>query len=570
MPPEKQRGILKFLQSQHDFPLTVSTGDKKPFFGLSRWKNSKGLKFIPADDEGFALRGDKKRLLYKGRKRSHRFTILNDGAFEYDCILLREPESNVITLRMEGAENFDFFRQPDFVTDPFLKGSYAVYKKETLVGEGTGKLCHIHRPLVIDALGRRCWGELSVVGNELRITVPEKWLSEAKYPVTVDPTVGTTTVGSQTYDPETDDELCCEIMIPVNRFLAVVGIAGSCTAYFYSNRKNDGGRAVFYSDHGNTPLYKLSSNENFINMYSGVGWCLGTVNCTGVASGQYVWFGLCAEYVWYPRFDYGSKCYKNSWEDETSIPYTYPLWNANEYYNFKLSMYFSFTSGANYTRSITHGVSLADTGKLSIDYKRQAVQQVHIITPLHVFFTYLRTCVTNACNYVNFSGFPIKTRNISENIRINTDLGNKRDIKRKFDETLINTDNAARSQGFIKKIYENIFNADSFNYTVLFIRVVNETQTITDLIQKTRIYIRLLYDEARNIEEIQRQGNYYRTESEIVKAGGSAFRHLLIFIKIFTNTFARDLLFRHFLIAREELVLKSKIKREITLESSIC
>jgi hypothetical protein len=48
--------------------------------------------------------------MYKGRKRSHRFTILGDTAFEYDCILNREPESNVITLRMDGAENFDFFR----------------------------------------------------------------------------------------------------------------------------------------------------------------------------------------------------------------------------------------------------------------------------------------------------------------------------------------------------------------------------------------------------------------------------------------------------------------------------
>jgi hypothetical protein len=98
---------------------------------------------------------------------------------------------------MEGAEHYDFFRQPDFVKEPFLKGSYAVYKKETLLGEGTGKLCHIHRPEIIDARGRRCWGDLSIMGNELRITVPERWLSEAKYPVVVDPTIGTSTVGSQ-------------------------------------------------------------------------------------------------------------------------------------------------------------------------------------------------------------------------------------------------------------------------------------------------------------------------------------------------------------------------------------
>jgi len=149
--------MARFQQSLCDFPLTVKLGEKTPTWGLSRW-NKSGLRFVPADDEGFTLRGDRRRLLYKGRQRSHRFTILGDTAFEYDCILEREPESNVISLLIEGAEKFVFYRQPDFVPDPFLKGSYAVYKKETLLGEGTGKLCHIHRPQIIDARGRRCWG----------------------------------------------------------------------------------------------------------------------------------------------------------------------------------------------------------------------------------------------------------------------------------------------------------------------------------------------------------------------------------------------------------------------------
>ena len=197
---------MRFGQSANDFPLMVELGNKAPSWGLSRWGGNSGLRFIPLDDEGFTLRGDKRRVVYKGRRRSHRFTILGDGAFEYDCILEREPESNVILLFMEGAENFDFLCQPDFVRDPFLKGSYAVYKRETLLGEGTGKLCHIHRPEIIDARGRRCWGDLSVAGNCLCITVPENWLSEAAYPVVVDPTIGTTTIGAQTHWYDEDNE----------------------------------------------------------------------------------------------------------------------------------------------------------------------------------------------------------------------------------------------------------------------------------------------------------------------------------------------------------------------------
>ena len=101
--------MIGFNQSRNDFPLMVSLGEKVPAWGLSRWAGQ-GLRFVPPDDEGFTLRGDKRRLVYKGRRRSHRFTILGDTAFEYDCILEREPGSNVITLLMEGAENFDFFR----------------------------------------------------------------------------------------------------------------------------------------------------------------------------------------------------------------------------------------------------------------------------------------------------------------------------------------------------------------------------------------------------------------------------------------------------------------------------
>jgi hypothetical protein len=91
---EKQEAV--FRQSLHDFPCPVTLGKRGPSFGLHRFRQ--GLRFVPPDEEGFTLRGDKQRLLYKGRRRSHRFTILGDTAFEYDCILEREPESNAITL----------------------------------------------------------------------------------------------------------------------------------------------------------------------------------------------------------------------------------------------------------------------------------------------------------------------------------------------------------------------------------------------------------------------------------------------------------------------------------------
>jgi hypothetical protein len=145
---------------------------------------------------------------------------------------------------MEGAENLDFFRQPGFVKAPLLAGSYAVYKKETLIGEGTGKLRHIHRPEITDSRGRRVWGDLSVTGNELHITIPEAWLSGAKYPVVVDPVIGLSALGALGPEDPGEDEngywgfndwegMALPWSMGVNHFIAPHNIYGNCTAHLY-------------------------------------------------------------------------------------------------------------------------------------------------------------------------------------------------------------------------------------------------------------------------------------------------------------------------------------------------
>jgi hypothetical protein len=433
------RGSGKDGEHLDDFPLTVSLGEKAPAWGLSRWAGS-GLRFVPPDDEGFTLRGDKRRLVYNGRRRSHRFTILGDTAFEYDCILEKEPESNVITLLMEGAEWFDFFRQPDFLKDPFLKGSYAVYKKETLVGEGTGKLCHIHRPEIIDSRGRRCWGDLSVAGNRLCITIPENWLSEAKYPVVVDPTIGTTTVGSleKWYDPyngDTDDELnwrplWFEVCIAVNKFLVSQTISGDCTAYVYINDgfSGDGNNPVIYSDNGNKPLNRLTKNEGHIDC--GVtarkpkGWRTAPFTVkNSIPSGSNIWFGVFSSY-WETRFDYGQLIYSEEYDyqNDDRIPDIYPQeglgWYAShpqeveQFYNYKVSWYFTYTAAQNYVRTLTQGVTLTDSRKLTGVYKRSAIQTVKGTTTLGRFEGFIRSLVQTAKNTMTLKASPTLIRKL--------------------------------------------------------------------------------------------------------------------------------------------------------------
>jgi len=675
-----------FRQSLLDFPCPVRLGEKSPSFGLHRFRQ--GLRFLPVDDEGFTLRGDKQRLTYKGRRRSHRFTILNNTAFEYDCILHREPETNVIRLRIEGAEHFDFFRQPDFVKDPFLKGSYAVYKKETLIGEGTGKLCHIHRPEIIDARGRRCWGSLAVAGNELHITIPEQWLADAKYPVVVDPTIGNTTIGEfwQNFDSWNIedgeiiyDEVFFEDEIAVNRYNFSETMNGTANVFFYTREGwNTNTYPVLYSGY-DKPVNRLSSKEkklagNLPNYNEG--WLSSTfdINLTYGGGNNTVWFGMLTN-DFSPLYDFGSICYRSwltyTWimNNPATIPNVCPTqWIFNNE-NYKVSMYFTFGSGQNYVKKLTQGVKLTDSRKLKADYKRKTAQTLKVTTALskvqkfirqclitvsntmrlerirgflrsvidqtgffeevnhkweikrkcvetagiqwhkeqkqafsreikdndnvndyrkftadylretyqtvqgsasaNAFVIFFRQCLITVSNTMKFEQIQLFLRSVFDRTGIQEELQNRREIARGCKENAGVIGEVNRSKGFIREIFDNLTGTDNNDFNILFVRTVNETQGITDSIHKLGDYIRALYIEAGNIAETAHSGAYYRKESDRVQAEGLVLRQLSIFLRILTKTILRDYIIGRFLIAKEELRLKSCIVREIVLESKI-
>jgi hypothetical protein len=431
---------ITFQQSPADFPLTVELGRKVPEWGLRRF-NGGGLRLRPDGEEGFSFRCDKQRVLYKGRNKSHRFTILGQDRFEYDCILNREPKSNTVTLFLDGAENYDFLRQPDWVRDPFLAGSYAVYKKETFIGEGTGKLCHIHRPKIIDARGRWVWGSLSIVGDRLIITIPEGWLGEAMYPVIVDPVVGTNTVGSQYEWYDSDDEeykgLYVEEKLIVNRFLIPETLNGNANAYVYAWDSDYGSicKPALYSDNNNVPLTRRSTLEGNIDIQIKSGKSPGWRNTTfrsnaSIAAGTYLWFGVYSD--WFGmRFDYGTKCYLDYCDlNGNELPNTYPVYSASQYYNFKPSMYFDYTSVQNYTRTLTQGVTLSDARKLIGTYKRTETQTVKNTTVIKQSENLLRKCLMNVQSTMALKRAPTFIRAIVQQVKASMVTGNKRNISR--------------------------------------------------------------------------------------------------------------------------------------------
>ena len=131
--------------------------------------------------------------------------------FEIEIELKSKPATNVFDFTITGAENLDFFYQPELTTEEIAErafrpenvvGSYAVYHKTKAnhrVGNtnyATGKAYHIYRPKAIDANGAETGAELSYTNGALSVTVPQKFLDDAVYPVRVDPTFGYTSIGA--------------------------------------------------------------------------------------------------------------------------------------------------------------------------------------------------------------------------------------------------------------------------------------------------------------------------------------------------------------------------------------
>jgi len=580
-------GPIRFRQSVNDFLLTVALGEKSPAWGLSRWGGSAALRFVPSDDEGFSLRGDSRRLLYKGRRRSHRITILGDGAFEYDCILEKPPGTNTISLFMEGSENFDFFRQPNFLKEPLLAGSYAVYKKETLIGEGTGKLCHIHRPEIIDARGRRCWGDLAVVGNELRITIPERWLSEAAYPVIVDPTIGTATVGSQTTGPDPNniyyDRPWLDSEYAFNKYLVPQNGNGVCTAYVYCYNMDAYEKAlpILYTNQNNAPFMKKSQNENYIDVEvwnnKPAGWRNNTFKINGnITEGEYIWFGLFSSYFT-TRFDYGGDCYKGwfDWEtyedyDGEPTPYIHAGSN-NTHCTIKWSWYFNYTAitSQSYVRTITQGVTLSDSRKMARNYKRAVTQTARVNSSLKKFEIFCRKCVMTVKNTMTINRLPIFYRTVTEQIKATMGKVEKMSYSRKCSDGVKVNSDTNKNQSFIRTIQDGLKNFDTQSFSVLYLRAVSDNETAFENIRHLRSFIRGMTATVGSIAETTHEAVYKRIQTDTVQAMGTVFRSLIMFVRIVTRVFVRDYLLGRFLKAREELTLKSAICREIVLDSRI-
>ena len=227
-PDEGKYYISKLATDSVETTVKVGAAEKfVPNINASKWGDEAWLNINMPDvvNEEKESLVDEKLSLTVG-DNTHRFYETPDGRFEYEIEIAKRPASNVVSFNLSYPEGLVFYYQDTLENDyaafvalnPDAKalptweewsegrtrpddvvGSYAVYWAKKNNKYQTGKFCHIYRPKITDADKKETWGELDITGNTMRITIDEKWLGEARYPIIVDPTLGYTTEGGSAY-----------------------------------------------------------------------------------------------------------------------------------------------------------------------------------------------------------------------------------------------------------------------------------------------------------------------------------------------------------------------------------
>lgn len=236
-----------FVSKEKEFETEV--GDIKqdsfyPQIKIKRWSNECNFSIRLKDFEGDVII-EKEKIKCVGSDKECRFypvtelvtkTIIDDNEnekeieveeiknYEFEIILKEKPKTNKIEFSIETKELRFLYQDslkvqgnvPDggYTTDTqvFDKdgkviedrpenvvGSYAVYHSSKSGNNyKAGKAFHIYRPQIFDAVGKKVWGALNIdlAKKLLTVEIPQKFLDEAVYPVSVDPTFGYTTAGA--------------------------------------------------------------------------------------------------------------------------------------------------------------------------------------------------------------------------------------------------------------------------------------------------------------------------------------------------------------------------------------
>lgn len=330
--------------------------NEEPHFRISRW----------GDDATFSLAGEKSNdgVLeledgkYKYKSEKHEIHLYDkpdegeDGGFEFEWVLKEKPQNNTLEARFE-TKNLEFFYQGELTPDEIafgasrpenVIGSYAAYfsgKRKRGMEYRTGKAFHIYRPKAIDALGSETWCDLNINknGKKLTVTVPQSFLDNATYPVTVDPTFGYTSIGGSAFGGSADIGVALRATAPDN------GTIDSISCYFGATNVGKFLKGIVYSDAA-SPIKITDGIGNSIEAAAS-GWITSTMSTPPtIVSGTVYYIGIVQDAA-LTGFQYDTGGVSNQMK-YGSLTYASPenTWTTPANFDWFLSVYATYTEEA--------------------------------------------------------------------------------------------------------------------------------------------------------------------------------------------------------------------------------
>lgn len=233
--------LFRVVKQDEKEKIKIEVGDsKQPDFKPQ-------FKIIKFDEVNFSVRAEecenptiefeKEKIKYIApdyEVHQYRKVKPDEEEFEFEWVLPKKPKSNILKATIQ-AKGVEFYKQEELSEErkklgherpEEIVGSYVIYmskRKKNFVGGkryGVGKIGYILKPKAKDAKGNEVWGEINIEKGVLFVTVPQKFLDEAVYPVVVDPTFGYGTVGGTSANCTSSYKPFCELY---NQYEAVTG-----------------------------------------------------------------------------------------------------------------------------------------------------------------------------------------------------------------------------------------------------------------------------------------------------------------------------------------------------------
>jgi len=136
----------------------------------------------------------------------------HDGGLRFELVLKKKRPAMGNSLSFPlVAKNLSISHQPFLTQEEIEQGTIRpmnvedshVFKHTTKKNNQymTGKAFHLFRPIAEDALGNKAWCSVDIDPQitHMILTIPQQFLDEATYPITIDPDFGYTFIGGTSY-----------------------------------------------------------------------------------------------------------------------------------------------------------------------------------------------------------------------------------------------------------------------------------------------------------------------------------------------------------------------------------